>query len=107
MAHTRASRHLGIDLGVTNTKWAVTECEGGAWRALATGQGRTPAADGPAAVIGMLGTMGRGVMTEWAAIESVLRADKCKFDPDIDQGEDTALLNQRALAAGLLTNAAF
>jgi hypothetical protein len=39
----------------------------------------------------------------WAALESVVRADKCTFDPDIQQGEEVALIGQRALVAGLLT----
>ena len=45
-------RHLGLDLGVTNLKWAVVEHDGGDWRTLDRGQVPTPAADGPDAVVG-------------------------------------------------------
>src|SRR5829696_2902445 len=66
-----APRHLGLDLGGTNTKWAVVEHDGDDWRALATGQGATPAAEGPDAVVGSLASMGSEVMDQVPGVESV------------------------------------
>lgn len=48
------SRHLGLDLGATNLKWAVLESDGAAWRQLDAGQLPTQASDGAAAVIGRM-----------------------------------------------------
>ena len=47
-----ATRHLGLDLGATNLKWAVVEREGGAWRTLANGQTATRVVPDPDAVPG-------------------------------------------------------
>jgi glucokinase len=81
MVQSRANRHLGIDLGATNTKWAVVEHDGPAWHALATGQGRTPAAGGPDTVIPMLADMGRDVMAAWPGIESAGIGIPGLYDP--------------------------
>jgi glucokinase len=78
---TRASRHLGLDLGGTNTKWAVVEHDRETWRTLATGQGRTPSGDGPEAVVDSLSSMGRGVAREWPGIESVGIGVPGLYDP--------------------------
>ena len=81
MVQSRANRHLGIDLGATNTKWAVVEHDGAAWHAVATGQGRTPAAGGPDTVIPMLADMGRDVMAAWPGIESAGIGIPGLYDP--------------------------
>ncbi|HKF84466.1 MAG TPA: ROK family protein [Candidatus Limnocylindrales bacterium] len=78
---TRASRHLGLDLGGTNTKWAVVERDDGEWRSLATGQGRTPAGEGPDAVVGRLASMGAEVAAWWPDIESVGIGIPGLYDP--------------------------
>ena len=39
------SRHLGLDLGATNLKWAVLETDGHEWRRLDTGQVPTDGED--------------------------------------------------------------
>jgi hypothetical protein len=39
----------------------------------------------------------------WAALEVLVQSDKCVFDPDIDQGEQIAILAQRALVAGVFS----
>lgn len=44
-----ASRHLGLDLGGTNVKWAVVEHHAGTWTAVARDQVRTRVAADPAA----------------------------------------------------------
>jgi len=48
------SRHLGLDLGGTNVKWAVVEHDGDAWTCLDRGQFATPISSGEAAVIDRL-----------------------------------------------------
>ena len=63
---TRVARHLGLDLGGTNTKWAVVEHDADDWRTLATGQGPTPASEGPDAVVGRLASMGAEVVAPGA-----------------------------------------
>ena len=45
------SRHLGLDLGASNVKWAVLELAGGEWSTLDRGQFPTSATDGADAVI--------------------------------------------------------
>jgi glucokinase len=75
------ARHLGLDLGGTNTKWAVVEHDGDDWRALATGQGPTPAKDGPDAVVGRLAEMGAEVMAAWPGIVSAGVGVPGLYDP--------------------------
>ena len=64
------TRHLGLDLGATNLKWAVVEHGVGDWRTLATGQVLTEGHEGPAAVVGRIGSTGADVMTDWPGITS-------------------------------------
>lgn len=45
------SSHLGLDLGVTNTKWAVVEHDAGGWRIAGRGQASTLAQEGADAVV--------------------------------------------------------
>lgn len=56
---TPASRHLGLDLGGTNIKWAVVEHSADAWRTVDRGQVTTPAAGGPDAVVARLAAVAR------------------------------------------------
>ncbi|MGZ9160751.1 MAG: ROK family protein [Candidatus Limnocylindrales bacterium] len=53
------SRHLGIDLGATNLKWALVERVEESWRTVDRGHEPTLAADGPDAVIQRLIGIGR------------------------------------------------
>ena len=57
------SRHLGIDLGATNLKWALVERVGATWRAVHRGHEPTLAADGPDGVIERLIGIGRHAIT--------------------------------------------
>jgi glucokinase len=54
-----ATRHLGLDLGATNLKWAMVEQAGGEWATLAREQVATrlagPPEDVPSAVVAQLG----------------------------------------------------
>ncbi len=76
------NRHLGLDLGGTNTKWAVVEHAGDDWRTLATGQGPTPTKDGPDAVVGRLASMGAEVIAAWPGIRSVGVGVPGLYDPE-------------------------
>ena len=76
--------HLGIDLGVTNLKWAVVEHvteQAGDWRTLDQGQVPTKAAQGPEAVIGRIAQMGRVTMDRWPAIASLGIGVPGLYDP--------------------------
>jgi glucokinase len=68
---TLATHHLGIDLGVTNLKWAVVEREGDDWRSLDQGQRPTLALEGPDAVIGRAAELGQAALERWPGIASV------------------------------------
>jgi glucokinase len=81
MQPQRGRRHLGLDLGGTNIKWAVVEHDGDDWRALATGQGPTPAKDGPDAVVGRLASMGAEVVRDWPDVTSVGIGVPGLYDP--------------------------
>jgi glucokinase len=74
-------RHLGLDLGGTNIKWAVVEHDGADWRTLATGHGPTPAKDGPDAVVGRLASMGEEVVAAWPGVTSVGIGVPGLYDP--------------------------
>jgi glucokinase len=76
-----ASRHLGLDLGATNLKWAVVELAGEAWRALDRGQVPTRVAAGPDGIVAQLGEMGRSAMAAWPGIETVGVGIPGLYDP--------------------------
>jgi glucokinase len=65
-----SARHLGLDLGATNLKWAVVEHGGDDWRTLATGQVPTDGHLGPDAVIARLGDTGAAAMAAWPGVVS-------------------------------------
>jgi glucokinase len=69
--HGSPGRHLGIDLGGTNTKWAVVEHDDGSWRTLDRDQVATPAADGPDAVVARLASVGAEGIARGAGVSSV------------------------------------
>ena len=54
-----SSRHLGIDLGATNIKWAVAERDDEDWRILDRGQVQTPPGGAPQPVVERLIEVGR------------------------------------------------
>lgn len=66
-----SSRHLGLDLGATNLKWAVLESDGAAWRRLDAGQLPTRAHDGAAAVIGRMAETAEEARAAWPDISSI------------------------------------
>ncbi len=71
MDRQSASRHLGLDLGGTNTKWVVLQHEAGAWESLDRDQVSTPAADGPDAVIARLATAGAEAISRNPGVSTV------------------------------------
>ena len=76
-----ATRHLGIDLGGTNLKWAAVEHAGDAWRVLGRGQTPTLAQGGPDAVIRQFVEIGRSALSEWPDIGSVGIGVPGLYDP--------------------------
>jgi glucokinase len=76
-----ASRHLGLDLGGTNLKWAVIEHGDGDWRRLATGQVSTEAHEGPEAVVRRIAETGADVMAAWPGILSAGVGVPGLYDP--------------------------
>ena len=75
------TRHLGLDLGGTNVKWAVVELADGTWRTLGTGQVRTPAAAGPDAVVEAISSVGRAAIDQWPGVVSAGIGVPGLYDP--------------------------
>lgn len=76
-----ASQHLGIDVGVTNLKWATVERDGNDWRTIDQGQRATMATEGPDAVIGRVAELGRAALDRWPAIASAGVGVPGLYDP--------------------------
>jgi glucokinase len=77
-----ATRHLGLDLGATNLKWAVVEHGGGNdWRTLATGHVSTDGQAGPDAVVGRIADTGADVAATWPGIVSAGIGVPGLYDP--------------------------
>ena len=74
-------RHLGLDLGGTNLKWAVVEHAGDAWVTLATGQAATDADAGPEAVVARIAETGAGAMAAWPGVASAGIGVPGLYDP--------------------------
>lgn len=96
---TRATLHLGIDLGVTNLKWATIEHDGDDWRTVDQGQRPTLAAEGADAVIGRVGELGQAALERWPGIESVGIGIPGLYDPVT--GTARFLVNMPAEWSGL------
>ena len=71
--HSSPGRHLGIDLGGTNIKWAIVEHDAGVdgWQTLDRDQVGTPTADGPDIVVARLGAVGAEAIGRWPGVTSV------------------------------------
>ena len=65
------TRHLGLDLGATNVKWAVLERAGEAWSVLERGQFPTSASDGADAVIARMSEQAERARDAWPYLETV------------------------------------
>ncbi len=79
------TRHVGLDLGATNLKWAVVEHDDGSWSTLAHGQVPTrlvpdPAAV-PAAVTAQLAEVAAAAIDAWGPVASVGIGVPGLYDP--------------------------
>ena len=77
----RSSRHLGLDLGATNIKWAVAERMGDDWRILDRGQVETPSGGAPDAVVQRLIEVGRDAIARSPGVVSVGIGVPGLYDP--------------------------
>ena len=75
------SRHLGLDLGGTNIKWAVLERDEAEWRVLDRDQVPTPRGDGPDAVVPRLAAVGSEAVGRWPGVTSVGIGVPGLYDP--------------------------
>jgi glucokinase len=73
--------HLGIDLGVTNLKWAALEHDDAGWHTLDCGQVPTLAAEGPDAVVARIAAAAREALERWPAIASLGIGVPGLYDP--------------------------
>ena len=71
MGRDEPSRHLGLDLGATNVKWAALERRGDAWSVLDRGQVPTQGNDGADAVIARMSELADRARSEWPGIATV------------------------------------
>ncbi|MHB8959373.1 MAG: hypothetical protein ACYDAN_07080, partial [Candidatus Limnocylindrales bacterium] len=83
------SRHLGLDLGGTNVKWAVVEHEGEAWRAVVCDQMPTRYAAEPEAVpveiVAQLGELALAAIAAWGPVASIGIGVPGLYDPATGQ----------------------
>jgi glucokinase len=75
-----ASRHLGLDLGATNLKWAVVEHAAQEWRTLDQGEVRTDNVS-PAAIVEQLGVVGCAALEAHPGVISAGVGVPGLFDP--------------------------
>lgn len=79
------SRHLGLDLGGTNLKWAVVSHADGEWQTLATGQVPTrlvpEPADVPESVVAQMAEIAVGAIGDWGPVESIGIGVPGLYDP--------------------------
>jgi glucokinase len=79
------SRHLGLDLGATNLKWAVVEHADGSWRTLAHGQVPTRVVPDdnavPATIVAQLAEVAVATIDTWGPVASVGVGVPGLYDP--------------------------
>jgi glucokinase len=85
MSRELATRHLGLDLGATNLKWAIVEHADGTWTTLARDQAptRIPVehADIPASVVAQLAEVGAEAVAAWPGVTTVGIGVPGLYDP--------------------------
>jgi glucokinase len=85
MSGELATRHLGLDLGATNLKWAIVEHADGTWTTLAHDQAptRIPVehADIPASVVAQLAEVGAAAVAAWPGVTTVGIGVPGLYDP--------------------------
>jgi glucokinase len=82
MGDVDPSRHLGLDLGATNIKWAVVERIADAWTCVGRGQVPTGRSDGADAVLARMIDLAGDARSRWPAVESVGLGVPGLFDAD-------------------------
>ncbi len=75
------TQHLGIDMGVTNLKWATVEADGDEWRILDRGQVPTRSAEGPEAVVSRIGATAQAAIDTLPSIGSLGIGVPGLYDP--------------------------
>ncbi len=81
MSPSGPTRHLGLDLGATNLKWAVVARDGDAWEALDRGQVPTDIAGGPDGVVAQLASVGRAAIARWPGVATAGIGVPGLYDP--------------------------
>ncbi len=81
MSPSGPTRHLGLDLGATNLKWAVVARDGDAWEALDRGQVPTDIAGGPDGVVAQLASVGRAAIERWPGVATAGIGVPGLYDP--------------------------
>jgi glucokinase len=85
MTTTLATRHLGLDLGATNLKWAIVEHADAAWRTLADGRAATRIVADPAlvpdSVVAQLAEVAAAAVADWGPVASVGIGVPGLYDP--------------------------
>jgi glucokinase len=80
-----ATRHLGLDLGATNLKWAVVAHDAERWSTLANGQSPTRIVGDrgavPGEVVAQLGEVAATAISEWGPVLSVGIGVPGLYDP--------------------------
>ena len=74
--------HLGLDLGVTNIKWALLARDGAAWSTVATGQSPTRASEGTDAVVTRLAEVAREALVDHRPVSTLGVGVPGLYDPD-------------------------
>ena len=85
MSAATSTRHLGLDLGATNLKWAIIERDGNVWSTLARDQVPTRIVADPErvpdAVVAQLGEVALDACTTWGPITSIGVGVPGLYDP--------------------------
>jgi glucokinase len=74
--------HVGIDLGVTNLKWAIVERAGDEWRVQDRGQVPTRSAGGPSTVVPHLAEVASEQVARHGSVESIGIGIPGLYEPD-------------------------
>ena len=89
MTQATETRHLGLDLGATNLKWAVVARAGDAWSRVATDQVPTRVAGDaggiPTAVVAQLADIAAAAIAQWGPVQSLGIGVPGLYDPRTGQ----------------------
>jgi glucokinase len=77
------TRHLGIDVGVTNLKWAIVERLGDQWQTIDSGQLPTQSTGGPSTVVPQVAQVAKRLADEGGPIRSIGIGIPGLYEPDL------------------------